>query len=126
MLARIGWPASQARDQVLRPDAGEQKRFTAGQEIFKNSAKAATVPMVASNRAQREYRGSPTVSGPAGVPIRVLLHGKEGPVGLMPAHGETLNDEELAAVLTYSVARGDRRAPRSMRAPFNNQSCDFE
>jgi mono/diheme cytochrome c family protein len=42
----------------------------------------------------------------------VLLHGKEGPVGLMPAHGDTLNDAEIAAVLTYiRRAWGQTAAP---------------
>ena len=45
--------------------------------------------------------GAPNVVGPAGIPIRVLLHGKEGPIGLMPAHGDTLSDADMAAVLTY-------------------------
>jgi mono/diheme cytochrome c family protein len=31
----------------------------------------------------------------------VLLQGKEGPVGLMPPVGATLDDEQIAAVLTY-------------------------
>ena len=37
----------------------------------------------------------------AEVPVRILLHGKEGPVGLMPPVGSVLTDEQIAAVLTY-------------------------
>ena len=33
--------------------------------------------------------------------MRILLHGKEGAVGLMPPVGSTLTDEQIAAVLTY-------------------------
>jgi mono/diheme cytochrome c family protein len=103
VLARIGWPGKAGAAPVAAAlTAPEQKRFTAGQEIYKNlcegchGADGREQPGAAPNIA-----GSPTVIGNAGVPIRVLLHGKEGPVGLMPAHGETLNDEEIAAVLTY-------------------------
>ena len=32
---------------------------------------------------------------------RVLLQGKEGSVGLMPALGATLSDDQIAASLTY-------------------------
>ena len=33
--------------------------------------------------------------------MRILLHGKEGPVGLMPPVGQIFTDEQIAAVLTY-------------------------
>jgi mono/diheme cytochrome c family protein len=44
--------------------------------------------------------GSPLVTGDAGVPIRVLLAGKEGDVGLMPPVAG-LTDDDIASVLTY-------------------------
>ncbi len=103
VLARIGWPGKPGAGPAAAPlTLGEQKRFTAGQEIYKDlcagchGADGREQPGAAPNIV-----GSPTVVGSAGLPIRVLLHGKEGPVGLMPAHGETLNDEEIAAVLTF-------------------------
>jgi mono/diheme cytochrome c family protein len=45
--------------------------------------------------------GSQFAVGPPAVPIRVLLHGKEGSTGLMPPLGVTLTDEQIAAALTY-------------------------
>jgi mono/diheme cytochrome c family protein len=33
--------------------------------------------------------------------VRVLLHGKQGTVGLMPPLGTSLTDEQIAAALTY-------------------------
>jgi mono/diheme cytochrome c family protein len=45
--------------------------------------------------------GSALALAPADIPARVLLHGKEGPIGLMPPVGTTLQDEQIAAVLTY-------------------------
>ena len=103
LLARIGWPGKVgAGPATAALSPVEQKRFAAGQEIYKNicegchGADGREQPGAAPNIA-----GSPTVIGPPGVPIRVLLHGKEGPIGLMPAHGELLNDEDIASVLSF-------------------------
>jgi len=35
------------------------------------------------------------------IPLRILLNGKEGTVGLMPPIGTALTDEQIAGVLTY-------------------------
>jgi mono/diheme cytochrome c family protein/glucose/arabinose dehydrogenase len=103
VMARLGWPGKPGMTPAAAAlGAEDQKRFAAGQEIYKNlcegchGADGREQPGATPNIA-----GAPGVIGPAGVPIRVLLHGKEGPIGLMPAHGETLNDAEIAAVLTY-------------------------
>jgi mono/diheme cytochrome c family protein/glucose/arabinose dehydrogenase len=103
VMARIGWPGKAGAAPAAAPlSATDQKRFAAGQEIYKNlcegchGADGREQPGATPNIA-----GAPSVIGAPGVPIRVLLHGKEGPIGLMPAHGDTLNDTEIAAVLTY-------------------------
>jgi len=41
------------------------------------------------------------VVGNPGIPVRIVIAGKEGAVGLMPPLGASLNDEQIAAVLTY-------------------------
>jgi mono/diheme cytochrome c family protein len=46
--------------------------------------------------------GSAFALASPGVPIRILLNGKEGPVGLMPPLGGVISDEQIAAVLTYT------------------------
>ena len=103
VMARMGWPGKAGAAPAAAPlSAADQKRFAAGQEIYKNlcegchGADGREQPGATPNIA-----GAPNVIGAPGVPIRVLLHGKEGPIGLMPAHGDTLNDTEIAAVLTY-------------------------
>ena len=103
VMARIGWPGKPGMAPAAAAlSAADQKRFTAGQEIYRNlcegchGADGREQPGATPNIA-----GAPNVIGPPGIPIRVLLHGKEGPIGLMPAHGETLNDADIAAVLTY-------------------------
>jgi len=35
------------------------------------------------------------------IPARILLNGKEGPIGLMPPVGSVLSDDQIAGVLTY-------------------------
>ena len=45
--------------------------------------------------------GSPLALGPAEIPARILLNGKEGPIGLMPPVGQVFSDAQIAAVLTY-------------------------
>jgi mono/diheme cytochrome c family protein len=45
--------------------------------------------------------GSELALAPAHVTARILVNGKEGPVGLMPPLGATLSDADVAAVLTY-------------------------
>jgi mono/diheme cytochrome c family protein len=103
VMARIGWPGKAgAAPAAAALNAADQKRFTAGQEIYRNicegchGAEGREQPGAAPAIA-----GAPSVIGAPGVPVRVLLHGKEGPIGLMPAHGEILNDADIAAVLTY-------------------------
>jgi mono/diheme cytochrome c family protein/glucose/arabinose dehydrogenase len=114
VMARIGWPGKAgAAPAAAALSAADQKRFLAGQEIYRNicegchGAEGREQPGAAPNIA-----GAPTVIGAPGVPIRVLLHGKEGPIGLMPAHGDLLNDTDIAAVLTYiRRAWGQTAAP---------------
>ena len=103
VMARIVWPGKAGAAPAAAPlSAADQQRFSAGQEIYKNlcegchGADGREQPGATPNIA-----GAPGVVGAPGVPIRVLLHGKEGPIGLMPAHGDTLSDTDIAAVLTY-------------------------
>jgi len=44
-------------------------------------------------------------------PIRILLGGKEGPIGLMPPLGGALSDEQIASVLTYIRREWGNTAP---------------
>jgi mono/diheme cytochrome c family protein len=114
VLTRIAWPGRPGLAPAAAAlNAADQKAFTAGQEIYKNlcegchGADGREQPGATPNIA-----GAPSVIGAPGVPIRVLLHGKEGAVGLMPAHGDALSDAEIAAVLTYvRRAWGQTAAP---------------
>jgi mono/diheme cytochrome c family protein/glucose/arabinose dehydrogenase len=113
VLARIGWPGKPGMTPAAAPlSAADQKRFTAGQEIYKNLCEGCHG---ADGREQAgatpNIAGAPGVIGNPGIPIRVLLHGKEGPIGLMPAHSDTLDDAGIAAVLTYIRRAWSQSAP---------------
>jgi mono/diheme cytochrome c family protein len=107
LLARLTWPGKQvpagAAPAAAPLTAEEQKRFEDGRTIY------ATLCVACH---QEDGRGREKLApalvesnfalGPATVPIRILLSGKEGPVGLMPPMGSALNDDQIAAVLTYT------------------------
>jgi mono/diheme cytochrome c family protein/glucose/arabinose dehydrogenase len=107
VVARIDWPGKPAPPASASPDARpltaeEEKRFVDGQEIYRtlciacHQAEGQGLEQVAPPLA-----GSKWVTGPAGYAARIVLHGKDGPAGLMPPLGPTLNNNQIAAVLTY-------------------------
>lgn len=85
---------------ALTPE--EQQRFTAGQTVYEGICQACH---------QDDGRGKDTVApslvgsalatGAAPNAIRILMNGKEGPIGLMPPLGQSFTDDQVAAVLTY-------------------------
>ena len=102
VLARVEWPDKPGVQQATPLTADEQKRFAAGKETY-------TAICAACHQADGRGReavapalvGSEFALGAPGVPIRIVLHGKEGSVGLMPPLGSVLSDEQIASVLTY-------------------------
>ena len=102
VLNRIVWPGKPGAAVAAPLTPEEQARFAAGREIYRNICQGCHQP---DGRGQD--RIAPTLVGSAlalarpDIPARVLLHGKEGPIGLMPPVGTTLPDEQIAAVLTY-------------------------
>ena len=103
VLGRIDWPGKPGSPAPVAPlSAEQQRRFDGGREVYQNICQTCHQP---DGRGQDKVApslvGSPFALAPAGVPARILLNGKEGAVGLMPPLGSALNDEQLAAVLTY-------------------------
>jgi mono/diheme cytochrome c family protein len=103
VLARVTWPGKPGGATPVRPlTAAEQRRFDAGQEIYRNLCQACHQPDGrGQDRLAPTLIGSALALARAEIPARILLHGKEGPVGLMPPVGSTLSDEQIASVLTY-------------------------
>jgi mono/diheme cytochrome c family protein len=103
VLARIEWPGKPGALSPVTPlTAAEQQRYDAGREVYRAICQACHQPDGRGmDRVAPTLIGSELALAPADVTARVLLNGKEGSVGLMPPIGSTLNDDQIAAVLTY-------------------------
>jgi mono/diheme cytochrome c family protein/glucose/arabinose dehydrogenase len=106
LLARLTWPGKPvaAGAAAVAPlTAEEQKRFEEGRGIYTNLCMACH-----QEDGQGREKMAPALVGSnyalaaSTVPVRILLNGKEGPVGLMPPLGSVLQDDQIAAVLTYT------------------------
>jgi putative membrane-bound dehydrogenase-like protein len=106
LLARFTWPGktpSPGDVPAAAPlTAEEQQRFEAGRTVYTNLCMACHQQ---DGRGMEKLAptliGSPYALGSPVVGVRVLVNGKEGPVGLMPPLGAVLSDDQIAAVLTY-------------------------
>jgi mono/diheme cytochrome c family protein len=103
VLARVTWPGKPgAPAPVAALTAAEMARFTAGGEIFRNICQNCHQP---DGRGQERLApsliGSDLLLAAPEIPVRILLNGKDGDVGLMPPLGALLSDADVAAVLTY-------------------------
>jgi mono/diheme cytochrome c family protein len=107
LLARLTWPgkpvAANAAAAAAPLTAEEQKRFEEGRGVYTNLCMACHQ----ENGQGREplapaLVGSTFALADPTVPVRILLNGKEGTLGLMPPLGSALTDDQIAAVLTYA------------------------
>ena len=103
VLARLEWPGKPGAEPTAPPlTPAEQQRFDAGKEVYQNLCVAChQVDGRGREKVAPTLLGSEFALGPPEVPVRILINGKEGPVGLMPPLGAVLNDDQIAAVLTY-------------------------
>jgi mono/diheme cytochrome c family protein len=103
-MAKLNWPDRPAAVAVATPlTPVEQRRYAAGAAVYRN---------VCLGCHQEDGRGNATlganlvdsafVTGADPSPnVRVVLGGKEGSIGMMPPLGASLNDEQVASVVTY-------------------------
>jgi mono/diheme cytochrome c family protein len=103
LLDHVEWAGKAGAPAPAAPlTAEEQQRFNAGQQVYAGLCAACHQP---DGRGRENVAaslvGSAIALGPAENPIRVLMNGKEGSIGLMPPLGTTLTDEQIADVLTY-------------------------
>jgi mono/diheme cytochrome c family protein len=103
VATKLDWAGKPQPIVTVAPlTAEEEKRFAAGREVYGNLCVACHQPdgrgreKVAPTLVESRY-----ATGDAGAPTRVVLGGKEGPVGLMPPLKDALSDEQIASVLTY-------------------------
>lgn len=138
LLARIEWPGKPGASAPVRPlTAAEQRRFDAGLLIYQSLCAACHQP---DGRGQdgiaATLLGARWATAAPDVPVRILLNGKEGGVGLMPPLGSSLTDEQIAAVLTYirrewgqaasPVSAGTVKATRALIAGRSRPWTDNE
>ncbi len=137
VLARLDWPGKPGSAAPAVPlTAAEQQAFEQGREVYLNICQACHQPNGrGQDRLAPSLVGSALALAPAGIPARILLNGKEGTIGLMPAIGSVLTDEQIAGVLTYvrrewgqtgsPVSAAEVRAARAQTAgrtrPWTNQ-----
>ena len=103
LLARIEWPGKPGARAPLAPlTAEEQSRFDAGRDVYRNLCQNCHQP---DGRGQERIAaslvGSVLALAPADITTRILISGKEGPIGLMPPLGAGMSDADIASVLTY-------------------------
>ncbi len=103
VLKRVEWPGKPGAAAPIPPlTPEEQQRFDAGREVYRNICQACHQPDGrGQDRVAPSLVGSPLALASPDIPARILMNGKEGPIGLMPPVGFTLSDEQIAGVLTY-------------------------
>jgi mono/diheme cytochrome c family protein len=80
----------------------EDALFKAGQGVYAtNCAGCHQDQGQGAPRIAAALAGSKIVTGRPDMSLRVLLNGKDGSIGEMPPLGQSLNDDQLAQVLTY-------------------------
>jgi mono/diheme cytochrome c family protein len=103
LLGRIEWPGKPGVAAAVAPlTPEEQRRFDAGRELYLSLCAACHQP----DGRGREKLGANLVGAtlalaPAHVTARIVIGGKEGPIGLMPPLGASLTDDQIANALTY-------------------------
>jgi mono/diheme cytochrome c family protein len=112
LLKRISWPgkASDALPSVALT-ASQQQQFERGREVYRSVCQGCHQPDGRGlERLAPSLIESAFALAPAEVPVRILLHGKEGGTGLMPPVGGALDDQQIADVLTYVRREWGQRA----------------
>jgi mono/diheme cytochrome c family protein len=104
VTAKLDWPGRPAPVVTAPPlTAEQQKRYDAGAEIYKNICMGCHQEdgrgkdKLGANLVESQFVNAPNPEAT----IRILLHGKEGQIGLMPPLGAALTDEQIASALTY-------------------------
>ncbi|HMC78775.1 MAG TPA: c-type cytochrome [Vicinamibacterales bacterium] len=104
LVARLEWPGKPGMAApVAALSAAELARFDAGRTVYQTLCQACHQPngrgmeKLAPSLIGSEFALASTPT----IPIRIVLNGKEGSVGLMPPLGGALTDEQVAAALTY-------------------------
>jgi mono/diheme cytochrome c family protein len=101
-FSRTSGPLLTAGAKAAADAVDDRQRFEAGRVIYQSLCVGCHQ---ADGRGREKIApplaGSDLVLAQAGIPVRIMLHGKRGPANVMPALGRLMNDGQIAAVLTY-------------------------
>src|SRR6185436_8704241 len=96
------WPGKPAPVvEAPRRTAAEEALYQTGKDLYAKSCQGCHAAEGQGTSVGAALAGSRWVNGAAGAAVRILVNGKEGPMGLMPPAGASMTDEQVAAVLTY-------------------------
>jgi mono/diheme cytochrome c family protein len=103
LLARITWPGKAGdADAPVALTPAQQQQFDRGREVYRNICQGCHQPDGRGlERIAPSLIGSAFALATVEIPVRILMNGKEGTTGLMPPVGGTLDDGQIADVLTY-------------------------
>jgi mono/diheme cytochrome c family protein/glucose/arabinose dehydrogenase len=102
VLDRIEWPGKPGATPITPLTPADVTRFEAGRVVYANLCVAChQADGRGRDRVAPSLVGAELALASPGVTARIVLNGKEGPIGLMPPLGQSLSDEQIAEVLTY-------------------------
>jgi mono/diheme cytochrome c family protein len=103
VVDNLSWPGKPVPPAPKNTRTAEEEAlFKAGQGVYAtNCAGCHQDQGQGAPRVAAALAGSKLVTGRPDLVLRVLLNGKDGPIGEMPPLGQSLSDVQLAQVLTY-------------------------
>ena len=103
VVDNLSWPGKPVPPAPKNTRTAEEEAlFKAGRGVYAtNCAGCHQDQGQGAPRVAAALAGSKIVTGRPDMVLRVLLNGKDGSIGEMPPLGQSLNDNQLAQVLTY-------------------------
>ncbi len=102
LVALLSWPAKPPPPAIAPRTPEEEALYVAGRTLFTDNCAGCHTPEGrGAGNVAADLAGSRLVNASGSVPVRILSHGKEGKIGLMPPAGATMSDREIASVVTY-------------------------
>ena len=112
IVARVQWPGKPAPPRTGPPLTPEEENLVVdGARVYSNFCAGCHKADGTGDRPATNLVSSKLIPAFQEAVLRVVLHGKEGAGGLMPPLASALNDEQIAAVLSYIRRSWGHSAP---------------